>query len=60
MKDMLERLGVKIGMKVFDAAGRSLGAVQTVAGNDFTVGAKGYSVNGIQMVEPSGIYLSVK
>ncbi|WP_144096283.1 hypothetical protein [Croceicoccus sediminis] len=60
MNDMLEKLGVKSGMAVYDAAGQSLGAVETVGENDFTVGAKGYTVNDVQMVEPSGIYLSVK
>ncbi|MBS7670816.1 hypothetical protein [Croceicoccus gelatinilyticus] len=57
---MLEKLGVKSGMAVFDAAGQSLGAIETVNDNDFTVGSKGYTVNDVSMVEPSGVYLSVK
>lgn len=60
MNDMLDKLGVKSGMAVFDAAGQSLGAIETVNDNDFTVGSKGYTVNDVSMVEPSGVYLSVK
>ncbi|GGD49209.1 hypothetical protein [Croceicoccus pelagius] len=60
MNDMLEKLGVKSGMAVFDAEGQSLGAIETVGDNDFTVGSKGYTVKDIEMVEPSGVYLSVR
>ena len=57
---MLEKLGVKSGMAVFDAADQSLGAIETVGDNDFTVGSKGYIVKYIEMVEPSEVYLSVR
>ncbi|WP_156500481.1 hypothetical protein [Croceicoccus bisphenolivorans] len=56
---MLEKLGVKNGMAVFDVAGRPVGSVDSISGDDFTAGGKDYSVNHINMVEPSGIYLSV-
>ncbi|WP_164843920.1 hypothetical protein [Croceicoccus ponticola] len=55
---MLEELGVKSGMAVYDVAGQSVGTVESVSGNDFTAGGRGFTVADISMVEPSGVYLS--
>ncbi|MBB3992002.1 hypothetical protein [Croceicoccus naphthovorans] len=57
---MLEKLGLKSGMAVYDAAGQSVGSVESISDNDFTAGGRGFTVNDVQMVEPSGVYLSTK
>lgn len=57
---MLEKLGIKSGMAVYDAAGQALGSIDSVGADDFTVGGKGFTVNDVNMVEPSGVYLSVR
>ncbi len=56
---MLEKLGVKSGMNVFDVAGRPVGSVESMSENDFVAGGRGFTVHDVSMVEPSGIYLSV-
>lgn len=59
---MIEELGVKSGMAVFAIDGKKLGEVGVIDGDRFSFadGSRQVSANDVNMVEPTGVYLSVK